>query len=1165
MEVPLRLHSLGELRLEGAQQTLGSPRKALALLTYLARSSARRGRREELMALFWGDRPEARARQSLRQVLLELRNLLGGAMEAGGELVVLKETGWELDAIEFERDVAARRYRQAVERWHGEFLADAEDVGGEQYRAWVEQEREGLRRKLAFALERLVQEEESSQSWPDAARWADIWTRALPYDERAHCKLIDALDHTGQTEEALARHAAFLVRLRHDVDLEPSSELLALGERLRKPIVAQPPPPPDEPSKIGWTVIGKAEASLALGAVWQRVEAGESGVMLLGGAHSQGRALAFAEFKQALHGTRKRVLLSATGVGGEPWGTARRLLAALRHAPGLSGAPDVALAELSALVPEIRDRFPRLPYASGKADALADAIAQVFADVAAEAPLVVHVGDVGTADVESRYLLDALLHRDVPGVLFVLSDEVERIDTLRIGERATHARRLVVESSIPPKTLVFPTPAPRSKLRLRSVGVLAAAALILTTTLAALLIPHARATSVPDQLAVLPFTLHAAEGYAYLREGLAEMLSTSLDGVEAVRTVDAHSVLRQATSMTGGLDPRSARELARKVGAGLFVLGSVTESAGVLRVQATLYRQSDDRPLVRATAEGSADSIFRLVDELAEQILSHMDESPSARFSRIAALTTDSLAALKSYLDGESQLRRFLVRDAFDNFQRAVSIDSTFALAWYGQATAASWMLSPEIAIEAAENAVRHSGRLSPRDRGIVEMMRAFLTGRADEAERIARLVLAYYADDVERRMQLAEVLFHFSWRRGRSFTDAEPELRRVLRFEPDHSPALVHLAQIALHQGRRTEADTLTRRLIASYGEHPSAAWMGTLNAVANGDDRALDTRLKELYAAGDWWLTLGLWNLSNYSPDLTPADRASLLLADSGRSRPARAIGHLARAHIELARGRWQNARAELGQLAVLNPAWYQEYSALLAAAPFLPLTSGQYQALRDQLRAWNADALAPPPRPVDPRPWATVHDQAHGEIRHYLLGLLSLRLGDFRAAAAEAAVLEARAGTDGPATLARGLAGGLRAQLLRLQDRHADALAVLDATTLEAPFEYAMVSSFWSQALERFLRAELLVETGQYDDALAVLRTLSETPVLDAIYRGPAELKAGEIAERRGDRARAITHYRRFIQHWQDCDPELRPMVVDAQRRIERLQSSAYTPPT
>jgi tetratricopeptide (TPR) repeat protein len=188
---------------------------------------------------------------------------------------------------------------------------------------------------------------------------------------------------------------------------------------------------------------------------------------------------------------------------------------------------------------------------------------------------------------------------------------------------------------------------------------------------------------------------------------------------------------------------------------------------------------------------------------------------------------------------------------------------------------------------------------------------------------------------------------------------------------------------------------------------------------------------------------------------------------------------------------------------------------------------------------------------------RPWTTIHDHAQPDLRAYLLALLNLRLGDFRSAAEQLSQLEARTAADTAASLARAFTGSLRAQMLRLEGRPGDALTVLEATAPEAPFEYAMASPFWSQALERYLRAELLAELGRYSEALAMLRTFSENSPFDAIYRAPAALKAAEIAERRGEPATAILHYRRFIDLWQDSDPELRPLVVEAQRRIERLQ--------
>ena len=35
------------------------------------------------------------------------------------------------------------------------------------------------------------------------------------------------------------------------------------------------------------------------------------------------------------------------------------------------------------------------------------------------------------------------------------------------------------------------------------------------------------------------------------------------------------------------------------------------------------------------------------------------------------------------------------------------------------------------------------------------------------------------------------------------------------------------------------------------------------------------------------------------------------------------------------------------------------------------------------------------------------------------------------------------------------------------------------------------------------------------------------------------------------------KALEHYTRFVEWWKNCDPELRPLVDDAQARIEWLR--------
>jgi DNA-binding SARP family transcriptional activator len=179
--IPLRLLSLGRLRLES--DALGAApnvhRKELVLLAYLARRAPRAVSRGELAALLWGERDEARARHSLRQSLHNLRQAIGEGLEIGTAEVRLREGAVVLDAAGFEQDVAAGRLKEAAARWAGDFLREAEEAGGEAYRSWLEAEREGLRRRLGWTLERLAEQAERQGAWAEAVQWTQRWAAQL--------------------------------------------------------------------------------------------------------------------------------------------------------------------------------------------------------------------------------------------------------------------------------------------------------------------------------------------------------------------------------------------------------------------------------------------------------------------------------------------------------------------------------------------------------------------------------------------------------------------------------------------------------------------------------------------------------------------------------------------------------------------------------------------------------------------------------------------------------------------------------------------------------------------------------------------------------------------------------------------------------------------------
>jgi hypothetical protein len=81
-------------------------------------------------------------------------------------------------------------------------------------------------------------------------------------------------------------------------------------------------------------------------------------------------------------------------------------------------------------------------------------------------------------------------------------------------------------------------------------------------------------------------------------------------------------------------------------------------------------------------------------------------------------------------------------------------------------------------------------------------------------------------------------------------------------------------------------------------------------------------------------------------------------------------------------------------------------------------------------------------------------------------------------------------------------------------------------------------------------------LLASLGRDVEALQWFASLGHGAVTEIPLRAPAHLRQAQIHERRGDRDEAARHYARFIDFWRDSDPEFRPLVDEARRRLDAL---------
>lgn len=673
----------------------------------------------------------------------------------------------------------------------------------------------------------------------------------------------------------------------------------------------------------------------------------------------------------------------------------------------------------------------------------------------------------------------------------------------------------------------------------------------------------------PTSIAVLPFSVRGNAEFDYLRAGMVELLSTKLDGAGSLRSVDPAAVLGLAEAEQEGVtDPERGRAIAQRLGAGLYILGSIVEAGGRLHLDAYLYDPTRGLEAVtRGTAEGQTNRLFELVDQLVGQLLAGQSGGPGARVTRIAAVTTSSLPALKAYLNGEAALRAGRFEEAIEAFQSAVATDSLFALAWYRLSVAAEWTARGALTAEAAEQAARHGSRLSEHDRLLLE---AFLAWRraSPEAERRYRIIIASYPDDVEALFQLGEVLFHYGPPQGRSISESRAVWERVLQLDREHVLVLMHLARVAAVEGKRTEVDSLVARVARLSPEGDRLSEMRALQVFAQEDSASQERLTASLRQAEDQTVFLALWNVSTFAENLSGAQHLTQLLTEPSRSPEGQALGHVVLAHLELARGRFSAAKAALARAELLDPASAIEYRALFSAAPFLWVEATGLARLRNDLARW--DAAATPPA-VSRSSFLTIHNGLHSQLKLYLLGLFSARLGDQSAARRYADELE-QLGRSAPvsipepqaaspteiAAIAQNLAEGVRAQVAWRSGQAEEALRRLEQAGSEIRYNLKLASPFYSQPYERYLRAELLNSAGRQEEALRWYSSFEAHAVYDLVYQAPSLLKRAEIYERLGRRDLARDHYSRFIELWKDCDPELRPLLEEAERRIERLRS-------
>lgn len=252
----LRLNTFGRLFLERDGQRLSgaaSQPRRLGLLALLAASGEQGMTRDRLIGMLWAETDEERARKGLNQALYALRQEMGAdEVFLGTRDVRLNPDLVASDVGVFTAALKAGQLERATTEYGGPFLDGFHLSEAAEFERWLEEERAGLARDHALALERLARRAAERGDRLECAEW---WRRLAaqdPLNARVAIGLMEALAASGDRTAALQHARVYEVLLQQELEAPPDHEVVALAERIRtqmadspaeRPAVIAPPEP----------------------------------------------------------------------------------------------------------------------------------------------------------------------------------------------------------------------------------------------------------------------------------------------------------------------------------------------------------------------------------------------------------------------------------------------------------------------------------------------------------------------------------------------------------------------------------------------------------------------------------------------------------------------------------------------------------------------------------------------------------------------------------------------------------------------------------------------------------------------------------------------------------------------------------------------------------
>jgi len=361
----------------------------------------------------------------------------------------------------------------------------------------------------------------------------------------------------------------------------------------------------------------------------------------------------------------------------------------------------------------------------------------------------------------------------------------------------------------------------------------------------------------------------------YFADGMTEELISTISNVSGLSVISRTSVMQYK---------RPSKKLAaigEDLAAGTILEGSVRKAGNRVRVAVQLVDVKEDRHLWAQNYDRELEDVFAIQSDISERVAKALEVKVlGEERHRLEGRGSRNGEALTLYLRGRASVdegTESSIRRAIECFERAVRLDSDFALAYVGLADCYHFLgalhhisfsvglakakenldkalpLNPdlgeahallglllrnELKWKEAESEFKMALELSPSYALAHYRYAALLisVGRLDEALHEARKARELDPFSLMFQGRVAWVLYY-----RREFDQAIEQCKQILRMEPTQDDALIVITLAYVHKSMRDEAEGWFFKLRDVLGGlHGTKAWLAAFQAAVGRIDEA-------------------------------------------------------------------------------------------------------------------------------------------------------------------------------------------------------------------------------------------------------------------------------------------------------------------------------------